>query len=59
MLFGLLCINYTKIGGVERHTQVARQRGWPAPSESICMLGMLLTPLGAGLVGFAIGRRRT
>jgi hypothetical protein len=57
MLFGLLCINYTKLGNVERHSQVAREHGWPLPSQGIAHLGMLLAPLGAGLVGFAVGRR--
>jgi len=58
LLFGLGCLNYTKMGNVEHHTEIAQQRGWPVPSRSICSLGMLLTPIGAGLVGFAFGRRR-
>jgi hypothetical protein len=57
MLFGLGCLNYTKLGGVEHHTQVAREHGWPPPSVGIAHWGMLLAPLGAGLIGFAIGRR--
>jgi len=57
MLFGLGCLNYTKIGGVEHHTQVAREHGWPPPSRGIADWGMLLAPLGGGLLGFAIGRR--
>lgn len=58
LLFGLGCLNYTKMGNVEHHTEVAQQRGWPAPSRGICSLGMLLTPIGAGLVGFAVGGKR-
>jgi len=57
LVFGLLCLNYTKMGNTEHHAQVAQQRGWPPPSRGIVNLGMLLAPLGAGLAGFAIGRR--
>jgi hypothetical protein len=57
MLFGLSCLNYTKLGGVEHHTQVAREHGWPPPSVGIAHCGMFLAPLGAGVVGFVIGRR--
>jgi hypothetical protein len=57
LLFGTLCLNYTKMGSTERHTQFAQQRGWPAPSRSIVYMGMLLSPLGAGLLGFALGRK--
>ena len=58
LLLGLGCLNYTKMGNVEHHTQVAQQHGWPAPSRSIGSLGLILAPVGAGLVGFAAGRRR-
>ena len=58
LLFGLLCFNYTKMGGSERHHQFAQQRGWPPPSIGIVYLGMLFAPLGAGLIGFSIGRNR-
>jgi hypothetical protein len=37
LLVGLLCFNYAKMGGSERHHQFA--------------------PLGAGLIGFAVGRK--
>lgn len=57
LLFGLLCLNYTRMGDVERHSRFARQHGWPEPSRGIVYLGMLLAPLGGGLIGFAFGRR--
>jgi hypothetical protein len=57
LVFGLLCLNYTSMGGVEHHTQFAQQHGWPPPSQGIVYLGMVFAALGAGLVGFAIGRR--
>jgi hypothetical protein len=59
MLFGLGCLNYTKIGGVDHHHTVAEQHGWPAPSTTIAHIGMLSTPLGAGLLGWGVGRRRS
>jgi hypothetical protein len=57
LIFGVLCLNYTKMGGSERHKRFAEQRGWPPPSEDIVHLGMLFAPLGGGVLGFAIGRR--
>jgi len=58
LVFGLLCLNYTKMGNTTHHAQVAQQRGWPPPSRGVATLGMLFAPLGAGLAGFAIGRRQ-
>jgi hypothetical protein len=58
LVIGLLCLNYTKMGNVEHHTQMAQQHGWPPPSQGIVHLGMVFTSLGAGLLGFAIGRRQ-
>jgi hypothetical protein len=57
LLFGLLCLNYTKMGSVERHAQVAQQHNLPPPGRSIVYLGMLATPLGAALTGFVLGRK--
>jgi hypothetical protein len=45
LLFGLLCLNYTKMGDYERHSQFAQQRGLPRPSQSIVYVGMLFAPL--------------
>ena len=58
LLFGVLCLNYTKIGTYERHNQFAQEHGWPAPGQGIVYLGMLFAPLGGGLIGFALGARR-
>jgi hypothetical protein len=57
LVFGLLCLNYTSMGGVVHHTRFAQQRGWPPPSQGIVYLGMLFASLGAGLAGFVIGTR--
>lgn len=56
MLLGLLCLNYTKMGSYEHHSQFAQEHGLPAPSRGIVYLGMLFTPLGGGLLGFTVGR---
>ena len=58
VVFGLLCLNYTMMRNTEHHTRIAQQRGWPSPSRGIVYLGMVFAPLGAGLVGFALGGRR-
>lgn len=58
LVFGLLCLNYTSMGGVEHHTQFAQQHGWPPPTQGIVYLGMVFASLGAGLAGAAIGRRQ-
>jgi len=56
MIFGLACINYTKIVNAGLNTLHAKERGLPPPSLWMAHLGMLLAPLGGGLVGFAVGR---
>jgi hypothetical protein len=58
LVFGLGCLNYTKIGGVEHHREVAQQHGWPAPNVAIAHVGMLSAPLGAGAIGFVAGRAK-
>lgn len=58
LLFGLGCLNDTKVGSLERHIQVAKDRGWPAPSRTIACLGMLCTSLGAGIFAVATFGRR-
>ena len=60
LLFGLLCLNYTKIGNYERHSRFAQDHGLPPPSRGIAYLGMLFAPLGGALIGFTFaGGRRT
>jgi hypothetical protein len=59
LVFGLLCLNYTKMGNNERHSRFAAQHGLPVPSRGISSLGMLFTPLGGVLLGFALGCGRS
>jgi hypothetical protein len=58
LLFGVLCLNYTKMGSTERHAQFARQHGWPEPSRDILYPGMVFAPLGGCMIGFAMGRKQ-
>ena len=56
VVFGLLCLNYTKAGDWERHTQSAAKLGLPPPSEPILFGGAAAIALGAAAVGFVCGR---
>lgn len=58
LLFGFLCLNYTKGFDLERHRAWAVERGLPEPSLAVYWLGLLLLALGAGLLGWFFGRRR-
>jgi hypothetical protein len=58
LLFGLLCLNYTKAEGWEHHSEQALRYGFPPPSTTIFNLGVIATVVGAGLAGFGIGSRR-
>jgi hypothetical protein len=57
MLFGLGCLNYTNAWGLEHHQGVASRYGLPQPSPLMHRTGMATAAAGAGLLGFAIGRR--
>lgn len=61
LVFGLLCLNYTKATGIEHHREVATRRGLPQPGEPIRLTGVATTVLGSGLIGyvFGAGRRTT
>ena len=54
--FGLGCLNFTSLDNVENHTAWAEERGLPAPSRTLLIIGAASTVLGAGLVGFALGK---
>ncbi len=59
MFFGLGCLNYTNGFGIDHHSQWAAERGLPAPSYGLFLMGAALAVLGAGAVGFTIaGVRR-
>lgn len=58
LLFGLLCLNYTKVDGLEHHQEWAAESGLPPPGPNIFRLGVAATALGAGLFGFVLGRRQ-
>ena len=56
--FGLGCLNYTNFSGIEHHREWAAEKGAPAPSDNIHKLGMVLTPVGGGLLGYLLGSKR-
>jgi hypothetical protein len=58
LVFGMLCLNYTEAEGLDRHRARAAELNLPPPGIGIWRLGVLLTPIGGGLIGFAIGNRR-
>jgi hypothetical protein len=56
LLFGLGCLNYTKANGLEHHREVAQRYNLPLPGPAIFYGGVAAAVLGAGLLGFALGR---
>jgi hypothetical protein len=58
ILFGLVCLNYTKAHGLQHHTEVAERYGLPRPSERILLAGAASLLIGAGAMGYAIGSKR-
>jgi hypothetical protein len=58
LLFGLGCLNYTRAETRDHHLEAAARLGLPPPGPGIHRMGMAATTLGAGIVGFAVGRRR-
>ena len=58
LLFGLLCLNYTRADGLEHHQQQALRYHLLAPSPGIFRIGVVTTVAGAGLLGYGIGSRR-
>lgn len=55
LVFGLLCLNYTKADGLAHHRQFAEQHGLPPPSETILLCGAIAIAAGAGLIGYVFG----
>jgi hypothetical protein len=56
LAFGLGCLNYTKADGLEHHQEVALKHGLPEPGANILYLGVASVILGAGTIGFTLGR---
>jgi hypothetical protein len=55
LLFGLLCLNYTKADGLEHHTAVAQRHGLPPPGKPILYGGVSAVVLGSGMIGYVLG----
>jgi hypothetical protein len=58
LLFGLGCLNYAEAGGLEHHRESAARFGLLPPSEGIYFAGVASVVLGAGMLGFGLGRIR-
>jgi hypothetical protein len=58
LVFGLLCLNYTKADGLEHHQAAALRYGLPPPGRPILYGGVAAVVIGAGLVGYAVGLGR-
>ncbi|HZN32395.1 MAG TPA: hypothetical protein VFB80_01200 [Pirellulaceae bacterium] len=56
LVFGFFCLNYTKADTEQRHKVFAARNNLPPPSRPIFYGGALSLALGAGLIGFAVGR---
>jgi hypothetical protein len=57
LVFGLGCLNYTAAHGLEPHREVAPRYNLPPPEPPIFYAGVASAVVGAGVVGFALGRR--
>ena len=58
IVFGLLCLNYTKASGLERHRAFAQRYQLPEPGNRILWSGALAISAGSGLIGYSLGSRR-
>jgi hypothetical protein len=56
LVFGLLCLNYTKADGLERHRESAARLNLPPPEPPIFYGGVAAVAVGAGMIGYACGR---
>lgn len=58
LAFGLGCLNYTAAHGLEHHRESAARYNLPPPEPPIFYMGVASAVLGAGVVGFTLGRPR-
>jgi hypothetical protein len=56
LVFGFFCLNYTKADTIQRHRVFAARHNLPPPSRPIFYGGAVGVAVGAGMIGFAIGR---
>ncbi len=57
LVFGLLCLNYTKASGLERHRAFAQQHHLPEPGNGILLGGVVFVSFGSTLIGYSLGSR--
>jgi uncharacterized membrane protein HdeD (DUF308 family) len=58
IVFGLLCLNYTKPHALTHHREFARRHNLPQPASSILWLGAVSIASGSAMVGYAFGASR-
>jgi hypothetical protein len=56
IVFGFLCLNFTKGFDLDHHIEWATEHGLPAPSYAIFLVGAVLEALGGVVVGYSLGR---
>jgi cytochrome c biogenesis protein CcdA len=57
LVFGLLCLNYTKASALERHRAFAQEHQLPEPGNAILFGGIVSVSFGSALIGYALGSR--
>ena len=58
LALGIGCLNYTTEVTAAHHREWAKQHGYPEPSYSLYLLGVVFSSVGAGTAGLALGRSR-
>lgn len=58
LLFGLACLNYTKVAGLEYRRAWAERHELPPPGRTIYYGGLACVVIGSGLLGFLFGQLR-
>jgi hypothetical protein len=57
LVFGLLCLNYTKASGLERHRAFAQRHHLPEPGNGTLLGGVVAVSIGSALIGYSLGSR--
>ena len=57
LVLGFASLNYTKGFDFDHHKEWAGSNNLPEPTYPIYLLGVVMTVLGSGFIGFQLGRR--
>lgn len=58
LFFGLACLNYTKVAGLEYRRAFAERHGLLPPGRAVYYGGLACVVCGSGLLGFLLGQPR-